>query len=109
MPRRQDTAPAMAFAAAQRRRHAKRIDQDCAVEVERRLDRRALARQSSIVDAGAAAGPTRRATIEQRRAQYRRRRGVGDAFETALTLGLDPVRQTPVSRAGFRRLDRAAA
>ncbi len=46
---------------------------------ERRLDRGALARQSRIVDAGAAAGPAGSAAAKQRRAQRRRRRGVGDA------------------------------
>ena len=49
------------------------------MKIERRLDRRALARQARIVDAGAAAGPAASAAAKQRRTQHRRRGGVGDA------------------------------
>jgi len=49
------------------------------MKAERGIDRRALARQSGIVDAGAAAGPARSPAAKQCRAQRRRRGGVGDA------------------------------
>src|SRR5258708_35876355 len=45
------------LAPAERCRYGKRIAQDGAMKAERRLDRGALARQSLIVYAGAAAGP----------------------------------------------------
>ena len=46
-PRRQDRAgDGGEFAPAQRRRHAERIGENGAMKIERRLDRRALARQS---------------------------------------------------------------
>ena len=49
------------------------------MKLQRRFDRGALARQPVIVDAGAAAGPAAGAAAEQRRAQHRGRRGVGNA------------------------------
>jgi hypothetical protein len=49
------------------------------MEIQCRLDRRALARQPVVVDAGAAAGPARRAAAEQGRAQRCRRRRVRNA------------------------------
>ena len=67
------------FAAAQGCGHRQRIAENAAMEMQRGLDRRALARQPVVVDAGAAAGPARRAAAEQGRAQRCRRRRVRDA------------------------------
>ena len=54
MPRRQNRAgDGGEFASAHRRRDAKRIAEHRAVKVERRPDRRPLAREPGIVDAGA--------------------------------------------------------
>ena len=50
-----------------------------AMMVQRGVDRCALARQPVVVDAGAAAGPARGAAAEQRRAQHRRGRRVGNS------------------------------
>ena len=66
------------LAAAKRCRHRQRIAENVAMEIQRGLDRRALARQPVVVDAGAAAGPARRAAAEQGRAQHGRRRRVRD-------------------------------
>ena len=57
-----------------------RIGERCAMCSARpRLDRRRLALQPGIVDAGAAPDPARRHAAEQRRGDRRRRRGVADA------------------------------
>jgi len=66
------------FAPAERCRHGKRIAEDCTVPIQRRLDRRTLAREPRVIDAGAATCPDRRVAAEQRCTQHRRRRRVCD-------------------------------
>ncbi len=67
------------LAAAERRRGAQRLVQHAAVPREAAIDDVALARESRLVDAGAASRPARAAATEQRRRDGGRRRRIADA------------------------------